>query len=51
MWRVIKLLFYLAVLAGIGLVGFAYIGPLLSPDRFDAPTREIREPVTLDPGE
>lgn len=47
MIRVFKLLFMLVLLAGIGLVGFAYIGPILGADF--APTKtDIREPVTLD---
>lgn len=47
MIRVFKLLFMLVILAGIGLVGFAYIGPILGADF--APTKsEIREPVLLD---
>ncbi len=47
MIRVFKLFFMLVLLAGIGLIGFAYIGPILGADF--APTKtEIREPVTLD---
>ncbi len=42
MWRLIKILFFLAVIAGIGLVGYAYIA--------DLTPRQVRvsEPVTLD---
>lgn len=47
MGRLIKYLFYLLVLAGIGLVGYAYIGPFVGAD-FSPPTVEIRAPVTLD---
>lgn len=47
MGRLIKYLFYLAVLAGIGLVGYAYIGPYFGAD-FSPPSEEIREPVVLD---
>lgn len=46
MGRLIKLLFFLVVLAAIGLVGYAYIGPFFGAD-FSAPQVEIREPVTL----
>ena len=49
LFRLIKLLFYLAILGGIGLVGYAYIGPFFGAD-FSAPQTEIREPVTLDGG-
>ncbi|WP_163887124.1 hypothetical protein [Aliiruegeria sabulilitoris] len=42
MWRLIKLLFFLVVIAGIGLVGYAYIADL-------TPTQQrVSEPVTLD---
>jgi hypothetical protein len=47
MWRLIKLLIFLAVLAFTGLVAYAYLGPFFGAD-FSAPQSEIREPVTLD---
>ncbi|MEM8980353.1 MAG: hypothetical protein AAGD04_12770 [Pseudomonadota bacterium] len=46
MFRLIKYLFYLAVLASIGLVGYAYIGPFLGVD-FAPPQEEVTQPVTL----
>ena len=46
MGKLIRALFYLIVIAGIGLVGYAYIGPIFGAD-FSAPQTEIREPVTL----
>ncbi len=49
MGRLIKYLFYLAVLAGIALVGYAYIGPYFGAD-FSPPAEEIRMPVVLDAG-
>lgn len=42
MRRLIKLLLYLVVLAGIGLVGYAYIADL-TPSQL-----RVSEPVTLD---
>lgn len=42
MLRLLKILFYLAVLGAIGLVGFAYFGDL-TPDR-----SETRIPVVID---
>lgn len=48
MWRLIKLLLVLAVLAGIALVAYAYVGPLLFPDDFAPPLREVTKPVDLD---
>lgn len=47
MWRLIKFLIFLAVLAFTGLVSYAYLGPFFGAD-FSAPQSEIREPVTLD---
>ena len=48
MWRLIKVLLVLAVLAGIALVAYAYVGPILLPGDFAAPVREVVEPVDLD---
>lgn len=47
MGRLIKWLFYLAILGAIGLVAYAYIGPWFGED-FSAPQTEIRQPVILD---
>lgn len=47
MFRVFKVLIYLAVIAFIGLAGYAYIGPYFGAD-FSAPRGETRVPVTLD---
>jgi len=47
MWRLIKFLFVLVVLAAIGFVGFAYLGPIFMPTDFAPPVEEIIKPVTL----
>jgi len=47
MWRIIKWLIYLAVLAAIALIAYAYIGPFFGAD-FTAPQQEIRIPVMLE---
>lgn len=47
MWRLIKLLLALAVLAAVALVAFAYLGPILLPDEFAPPLREVEQPVDL----
>lgn len=47
MGKIIKLLFYLAIIGFIGLVGYAYIGPFFGVD-FSSPQTEMRVPVTLD---
>ncbi len=47
MLRLFKFLLYLAVVAVIGLTGYAYVGPYFGAD-FSAPQDETRIPVTLD---
>lgn len=47
MFFVLKWLFFLAVLLGIALVAYAYVGPWFGVD-FAPPSTEIRTPVTLD---
>lgn len=47
MFKLFKGLLYLAILGGIGLVGYAYVGPFFGAD-FSAPQSETRAPVTLD---
>jgi O-antigen/teichoic acid export membrane protein len=48
MWRLFKGLFFLVVVAAIGLIAYAYVGPVFFADDFAAPTREVVQPVTLD---
>ena len=48
MWRAIKVLIFLTALAAIGLIGYAYIGPLFFAQDFAPPLEEVVEPVTLD---
>ncbi|WP_375282240.1 hypothetical protein [Pseudooctadecabacter sp.] len=47
MWRLIKFLFVLCVLAAIAFVGYAYLGPIFMPDDFAPPVQQVVEPVTL----
>lgn len=47
MFRLFKYLIYLTILAAIGLVGYAYVGPFFGVD-FSAPQDEISVPVVLD---
>ena len=49
MWRLIKWLIYLAILAGLALIAYAYVGPFFGAD-FSAPVREIRVPVDISGG-
>lgn len=48
MWRLIKYLFFLLVLAAIALVAYAYAGPIFFPADFAAPAQEVTAPVTLE---
>ncbi|WP_412509233.1 hypothetical protein [Roseovarius sp. SYSU LYC5161] len=47
MLRLLKWLFYLAVLGFIALVGYAYVGPFLGAD-FSPPSAEIRQDVIIE---
>ncbi len=49
LWRLIKALVFLSVVGGIGLVIYAYVGPIFFPADFTAPSTEIIAPVPLDP--
>lgn len=48
LWKLIKFLLFLAILAGLGLIAFAYVGPILMPAEFTPPSTEISQPVTLE---
>lgn len=47
MGRLIRTLFYLVLFVFVGLIIFAYLGPMFGAD-FSAPQSETRMPVTLD---
>ena len=48
MWRLIKALFYLTVLAALSLIAYAYAGPIFFPADFAPPVETITAPVELD---
>ncbi len=48
MWRLIKALFFLAILAGLAFIAYAYAGPLFFPGDFAPPSSEVTRPVTLE---
>ena len=48
MWRVIKAVIFLTALAAVGLIGYAYVGPIFFSDDFAPPLTEVSEPVTLE---
>jgi|TARA_R110000787_G_scaffold50302_1_gene120098 predicted small lipoprotein YifL len=48
MWRLIKTLFILVLLAGVALVAYAYVGPLFFPGDFAPPTTQVTKSVTLE---
>lgn len=47
MLRIFKWLIYLVIIAAIGLIAYAYLGPLFGVD-FTPDRQEIRQPVVLD---
>lgn len=47
MWRLIKFVFVLLVLAAIAFVGYAYLGPIFVPADFTPDIQEVVKPVTL----
>ena len=47
MWRLIKFLFILMILAAIAFVGYAYLGPIFVPADFTPVVEEVVKPVTL----
>ena len=47
MFRLIKWLFYLAILGFIGLVGYAYVGPFFGVD-FTPAQSETRQEIILE---
>lgn len=49
MWRLIKWLIYLAILASLALIAYAYLGPFFGAD-FSAPLHEIKVPVDINGG-
>jgi hypothetical protein len=48
MWRLIKTLFILVLLAAVAFVAYAYAGPLFFPNDFAPPSTQITQPVTLE---
>ncbi|WP_165767789.1 hypothetical protein [Marivivens niveibacter] len=47
LWRILKILIVLAVLAAIALVVYAYVGPIIFPADFAAPSETVTAPVTF----
>ncbi|SDE06309.1 hypothetical protein [Limimaricola pyoseonensis] len=47
-WALVKLALVLVVLAGLGLLAYAYVGPMLFPADFAAPAEPVVKPVTLE---
>lgn len=45
--RLFKFIGYVALLATIGLVVFAYLGPMVMPDAFVPPQTSVTKPITL----
>ena len=49
MGKLVRTIIVLIVLGMIGVVAYAYLGPIFGAD-FSAPQQEIRQPVTLNEG-
>lgn len=47
MSKLLKFLFFLVVLAGVGFVVFAYLGPLVLPEEFAAPQNTETQSIIL----
>ena len=47
-WRIVKYLLILLVLGGIALAGYAFVGPVLFPADFAAPSETVTENVVLE---
>ena len=47
MYRLLKLLVYIGLLAFIALAGYAYLGPFFGAD-FSAPQQEIQQEILLE---
>ncbi len=50
-WALVKLALLLVVLAALGVLAYAYIGPVLFPDDFAAPAQQVVKPVTIELGQ
>jgi hypothetical protein len=48
MWRLFKFLVWLAVLAALVLVAYAYVGPVLFPDHFVPAVTDQSAPILLE---
>jgi hypothetical protein len=48
MWRLFKFLVWLAVLAALVLVAYAYVGPVLFPDHFVPAVSDRSAPILLE---
>ena len=47
LWKLVKFILILIILAIIALTAYAYIGPILFADDFAAPQTQVVKPVTL----
>ncbi|EET46701.1 hypothetical protein TR2A62_0582 [Thalassobium sp. R2A62] len=47
MWRMIKFLILLVILAAIALIAYAYVGPIFFVSDFAAPQEQVVVPVIL----
>ncbi len=46
-WKLIKILVFLAILGGLAFVAYAFVGPVLFPADFAAPSATVTQTVPL----
>ena len=47
-WRLIKAVLVLTIFAALGLIAYAYIGPIFFAEDFAPPVEQVTKPVTLE---
>ena len=48
MWRLIKFVIFLSILAGAALIAYAYVGPIFFPADFAPPSVDVNQPIVLE---
>ena len=49
MWRLLRVILYLAIIGALALIAYAYAGPIFFPGDFAPPRSETSVPITLEP--
>ena len=48
MWRLIKIVIFLSILAGAAFIAYAYVGPIFFPADFAPPSVDVNQPIVLE---